>query len=48
MEQIQWQILVTVMFGMYTGDGNSNGGITIADRNEVWLPQNGTTGLFKR
>ncbi|MBK7498999.1 MAG: hypothetical protein IPI19_07825 [Ignavibacteriales bacterium] len=34
------------IFGMYTGDGNSNGGITIADRNEVWLPQNGTLGYL--
>jgi hypothetical protein len=34
------------IFGMYAGDGNSNGGITIADRNEVWLPQNGTLGYL--
>jgi hypothetical protein len=35
------------IFGLYAGDGNSNGGITIADRNEVWLPQNGTLGYLK-
>jgi hypothetical protein len=35
------------IFGMYAGDGNSNGGITIADRNEIWLPQNGTLGYLK-
>ncbi len=34
-------------FGMYAGDGNGNGGITIADRNEVWLPQNGSMGYLK-
>ncbi len=31
-------------FGMFAGDGNGDGGITIADRNEIWLPQNGTMG----
>lgn len=34
-------------YGMYAGDGNGNGGITIADRNEIWLPQNGTMGYLK-
>jgi hypothetical protein len=34
-------------YGMFAGDGNSNGGITITDRNEVWLPQNGTIGYLK-
>ena len=33
-------------FGMYAGDGNSNGGVTIADRNEIWAPQNGTMGYL--
>jgi hypothetical protein len=34
-------------FGMYASDGNSNGGITINDRNEVWAPQNGTMGYLQ-
>ena len=34
-------------YGMYAGDGNSNGGITISDRNEVWAPQNGSMGYLK-
>ena len=33
-------------FGMYAGDGNSNGGVTITDRNEIWAPQNGTMGYL--
>ena len=39
--------LGTGKFGMYASDGNSNGGITISDRNEVWAPQNGTMGYLK-
>lgn len=34
-------------YGMYAGDGNSNGGITITDRNDVWAIQNGTMGYLK-
>lgn len=34
-------------FGMYAGDGNSNGGITITDRNDVWAIQNGSMGYLK-
>ncbi len=34
-------------YGMYAGDGNSDGGITISDRNDVWVPQNGTMGYLK-
>ena len=31
-------------FGMYAGDGNGDGGITIKDRNNVWAPQKDMTG----
>ena len=34
-------------FGMFAGDGNGDGGITITDRNEVWLLQNGSMGYLK-
>jgi hypothetical protein len=33
-------------FGMIAGDGNGNGGVTIADRVEVWQPQNGSVGYL--
>ena len=35
------------VFGMVAGDGNSDGGITIADQYDVWLPQNGSFGYLK-
>ena len=31
-------------FGMYAGNGNGDYGISIADKNQVWTPQNGTDG----
>lgn len=34
-------------FGLYAGDGNGDGGITIADRVEVWQLQNGTMGYLE-
>jgi hypothetical protein len=34
-------------FGLYSGDGDSNGGITIGDRVEVWQLQNGQSGYLK-
>lgn len=34
-------------YGMYAGDGNSDGGITITDRNDVWAIQNGSMGYLK-
>lgn len=33
-------------FGLYAGDGNGDGGITIGDRVEVWQLQNGTMGYL--
>jgi hypothetical protein len=33
-------------FGMYASDGNGNGGITISDRNEIWVLQNGNMGYL--
>lgn len=35
------------VFGMLSGDGDSNGGVTITDRNAVWQAQNGTVGYLK-
>ena len=35
------------VFGMFAGDGNGDGGITIADHNDIWLPQNGSFGYLK-
>ncbi len=35
------------IFGMHSGDGDSNGGVTITDRNAVWQAQNGTVGYLK-
>jgi len=31
-------------FGMYAGNGNGDYGISIADKNQVWTPQNNTAG----
>lgn len=35
------------VFGMLSGDGNSDDGVTITDRNDVWQLQNGTMGYLK-
>ncbi len=35
------------VFAMISGDGDSNGGVTITDRNGVWQAQNGTIGYKK-
>ena len=35
------------VFGMFAGDGNGDGGITISDHNDIWLPQNGSFGYLK-
>ncbi len=34
-------------YAMYAGDGNGNGSITIADRNEIWDNENGHVGYKK-
>ena len=34
-------------FALYSGDGNSNGGVNIHDKNGVWQLQNGTLGYLK-
>jgi hypothetical protein len=39
--------LVPGKFGMYAGDGNADGVVNIADREEVWLVQNGTMGYLE-
>ncbi len=39
--------LTTGVFGMYAADGNADGVINIADRDEVWLVQNGTMGYLE-
>lgn len=33
-------------FGMYSGDGNGDGGINIFDKNVIWQSQNGTMGYL--
>ena len=35
------------VFGMFAGDGNGDGGITISDHNDIWLLQNGSFGYLK-
>ena len=40
------QDLGSGVFGLISGDGNSNGGVNIADRNLVWRIQNGTLGYL--
>lgn len=39
--------LVAGKYGMIAGDGNGDGGITIADHNNIWLPQNGSFGYLQ-
>jgi hypothetical protein len=34
------------VFAMYSGDANASGGVTSADRNSFWRPQNGTSGYL--
>ena len=34
------------VFGMYAGDGNGDGKITLADQDDVWVPQNGSFGYL--
>ncbi len=35
------------LFGMYSGDGDANGGISSIDRNDTWRLENGTIGYFQ-
>lgn len=39
--------LTTGVFGMYAADGNADGVVNLADRDEVWLVQNGTMGYLE-
>ncbi len=34
-------------YGMYSGDGDSNGGVSSSDRNNVWRIENGKSGYLK-
>jgi hypothetical protein len=36
------------VFGMRSGDGNSDGGVDAFDRNTVWRPQNGTAWAYSK
>ena len=35
------------LYGMYAGDGNADGVVNIADRDDVWLVQNGNMGYLE-
>jgi len=35
------------IYGMYTGDGDANGGVSSTDRNNVWLKENGKAGYLQ-
>ncbi len=35
------------LYGMYAGDGDSNGGISSTDRNNIWRLQNGKNGYLQ-
>lgn len=39
--------LVTGKFGMFAADGNADGVVNIADRDDVWLIQNGNMGYLE-
>jgi hypothetical protein len=34
------------IYGMYSGDGNSDGGVDTSDRINIWLPENGSSGYM--
>ncbi len=38
--------LATGVWGMISGDGNGDGQVDNDDKNDVWLPQNGSTGYY--
>jgi hypothetical protein len=42
------RLLEPGIYGMRSGDGNSDGGIDALDRNTVWRPQNGTAWAYSK
>jgi Zn-dependent metalloprotease len=38
----------TGVYGMFAGDGNSDGSVSTTDREDVWNPQNGTTWEYTK
>ncbi len=36
------------VFGLYAGDGNSDGVVDDDDRNDIWLPENGTAWSYSK
>ena len=38
--------LASGIYGMYSGDGDANGGISSTDRNNIWRVENGSVGYL--
>lgn len=36
------------VYGMFSGDGNADGSVTLSDRDVVWRPQNGTAWNYQK